>query len=87
MPQKRLIANALRKDGEVCALGAVGAKRGINLESIDPDDYEFVGATFNIAEPLAREIEYFNDEHGPYQETPEQRWGRVYLWAKEQIKA
>jgi hypothetical protein len=40
MPVKRLIPGALRKDGEVCAMGAIGAKRGVNLEALDPDDYE-----------------------------------------------
>lgn len=85
MPEKRLIRNELRKDGEVCALGAVGSKRGMNLDSIDPEDYDGVAASFGIAHQLAREIVFENDEMGDI-DTPEQRWNRVHLWAKTHLR-
>lgn len=85
MPEKRLIASELKKDGEVCALGALGVKRGIPLEHIDPEDYELVAANFNIAEQLAREVVYQNDE-GCSRMTPEQRWTEMHSWAKNKIK-
>ena len=86
MPEKRLIANELRKNGEVCALGALGTKRGIKLESIDPDDYEEVAATFDIAHQLCREVVWQNDDMGD-QDTPEQRWHRMHEWAKSKLKS
>jgi len=86
MPEKKLIRNELKtQTGEVCALGAVGVKRGIKLESIDPEDYETVGQAFGIAHQLAQEIVWENDECS-YGETPEDRWNRIYKWAKDKIK-
>lgn len=87
MPEKRLIADALRKgEGEYCALGVIGAKRGINLDAIDPDDAENIHVPFGIANAMAREIEWVNDEAGPHVQTPEQRWSRVRAWVARQIK-
>lgn len=97
MPEKILIAGELQADGAYCTLGVVGAKRGINMADIDPEDYERVAKEFGIAEALAREIEYINDELGDdYKvvdgkwtrcaETPEERWLRVRKWVGEQIK-
>lgn len=87
MPEKRLIAHELvSNDGEVCALGAVALARGQDVSWVDPEAYEVVAKQFNIAEPLAREIEWENDE-GVYgsQETPEHRWERMRAWAIEHI--
>lgn len=64
MPAKRLIKEELEADGQVCALGAVGKARGLDMEPIDPEDYERVALTFGIAEPMAQEIMYLNDEVG-----------------------
>ncbi len=85
MPEKRLITDELHKDGEVCALGALGLKRGINMEHIDPEDSEVVAANFNIAAPLAQEVVYRNDEYFDSC-TPEERWQHILTWAKKQIK-
>lgn len=85
MPERRLIKNELYKEGEVCALGALGSKRGINMESIDPEDYEAVAVTFDIAAPLAQEVVYMNDEYCSYQ-TPEERWEFIHSWATQQLK-
>lgn len=85
MPTKRLISGELEKDGEHCALGAVGAKRGMDMSDIDPDEYEQVASRFGIAEALAREIEYINDDWA--HETPERRWVRVHKWVAENIIA
>lgn len=83
MPEKRLISKHLRKDGEVCALGAVGAKRGMNLESLDPEDFEILGTEFGIAHQLVQEIEFLNDEGCCG--TPEQRWESILAWAKKHL--
>lgn len=86
MPVKRLIANDLRKDGEVCALGSVGAKRGIDLEGLDPEDYDTLANVFGIANQLVQEIEYMNDD-AEWNDTPEKRWQRIHSWATSHLKA
>lgn len=85
MPNKALISEALEWEGQHCALGVVGAARGIEMGSIDPFcEYEVANA-FDIAPALAQEIAYINDEGTYRAETPEQRWERVYAWAKSKI--
>lgn len=95
MPVKRLITNALEYNGEVCALGAVGRARGVSMAGLDPENSEAVAGTFDIADCLAREVVYMNDEayygsrgpDGKWQpETPEQRWERMRKWAASQIR-
>lgn len=63
MPVKELIANELEADGQYCALGVVGAQRGIAFTEIDPYDRETVADTFGIAPAMAAEIVYENDEY------------------------
>lgn len=85
MPQKRLIAHELAKDGEVCAIGSVGLARGIVMDRLDPEEPEAVGKVFGIPTILAQEIVYENDER-EYRETPEERWVRIRSWATEHLK-
>lgn len=85
MPDKRLIAHELVQDGDVCALGVVGKARGIEIEKIDPEDSSTVAAKFDIAEALAREIVWVNDEEGCHTETPEERFRRVRAWVSQHI--
>lgn len=89
MPEKRLIAGDLRKQGEVCAIGAVGLRRGVDMEKLDPENPEEVAKTFGIATCLAQEIVFENDEREEWRgrsETPEQRWQRMRHWATENLK-
>lgn len=85
MPEKVLIAHELEADGDHCALGVVGRERGIDLKSIDPEDYWYVAKQFDIAEALSREIVFINDEVGNYDETPQRRWIRVRRWVDENL--
>jgi hypothetical protein len=87
MPQKRLIADELVQDGEYCALGVLGAAKGLALDSIDPHDTETVAAQFDVAEPLVREIVFINDEAGWWDDPPEERWRRVRNWVARQISS
>ncbi len=87
MPDKRLISEDLISDGRVCALGAVGVKRGMDMSEIDPDDHEAVAAKFGIAHAMACELMYLNDEWGPRAETPEQRFVRMRAWVVGKIRA
>lgn len=83
---RRLAPNVLEADGEVCAIGAVGRARGINMESIDPEAHEIVASTFGIPDALACEIMFENDEVC-FRETPEERYARIRKWVESKIRA
>lgn len=85
MPVKRLIADELVKDGEYCALGALGAKRGIDMSNIDPTDADKVGELFDIAPCMAQDIVYTNDEYFSSR-TPEERWQKMRDWVASLIR-
>jgi len=98
MPEKRLIREALEAEGEVCAIGALGRARGIDMSNIDPEDPNEVAPLFNIAECLAQEVVYMNDEYFDFhyvevngrstrmEYTPEERWQKMRKWVAEQIR-
>lgn len=86
MPAKRLISNDLVRDGDACALGVVGLARGVvGMDKMRLDDITSVAGQFDIADCMAREVVYINDEWWP-PETPEERWARVRKWAAAHIK-
>lgn len=89
MPDKTLISEALEHEGAVCAIGAVGIARGIDMSGLDPENGELVGKAFGIAECMAREITYENDEFDAYRTvpmTPQQRWQHMRDWAQRHLK-
>jgi hypothetical protein len=86
MPEKRLIAKDLESSGNVCAIGSVGVRRGVDLAVLDPHDPEGISDAFGIAHQLVREIEWENDE-GAWDETPEQRWTRMRAWAVSRVRS
>lgn len=86
LPEKKLIADDLECEGCVCAIGAVGKARGVDMGALDPDDYSRVASTFGINEKLAQEIVWVNDEAGPWKETDETRFARVRAWVVSQIR-
>lgn len=94
MPEKRLIRHALQaEDGEVCAIGALGKARGVDMSDIDPEEPDQVAPVFDIAECLAQEVVYMNDEYFDYRYvdhkrieiTPEELWQKMRAWVAEQI--
>jgi hypothetical protein len=85
MPERRLIAHELAADGAFCAIGSVGAARGVDMAPIDPEDHDKVARVFGISAALVREIEWLNDEAAPSTETPEQRWQRMRDWASANL--
>ena len=87
MPEKRLIADELEAKGEVCAIGALGLTRGIDMNAIDPEDPPQVALAFDIAECLAQEVVYENDEGSWHDETPEKRWIRMRKWVASKLAA
>ena len=86
MPDKRLIADSLQAEGEFCTIGVIGAKRGIDMAALDPDDREAVGEAFGISPAMASEIVFMNDEGSWQAETPEQRWQRMRTWVDSNIQ-
>lgn len=94
MPTKELIADNLSTEGGFCTLGAVGAARGMDMSGIDPDEREQVAASFSVAEALAAEIMFENDEGSSYAfwyvnnskpTTPAQRWQHMRDWIAKHI--
>lgn len=89
MPEKRLVKGELEDgEGSVCALGCLGKAKGVALKSIDTEDWETLGETFNIAKQLAQEVMFRNDEGDDFgmRMTPEERWQYVRRWAAHQIR-
>ena len=84
MPDKRLIAESLVSGGNFCTLGVLGEARGLDLESMDPDDAETVARAFGVADCLAREVVFMNDDAWD-DDTPEQRFTRMRRWVESQI--
>lgn len=87
LPEKQLVAWELEAHGQVCAIGSVGLARGVDMSKLDPEDSATVAGAFGIAEPLAQEIVWMNDEAGPWKETPEQRFARMRQWIASNIRA
>lgn len=87
LPERKLISHDLEKDGAVCAIGAVGKARGVDMSKLDPEDCDTVANTFGIARALAQEIVYMNDEAPPYNETPEERFERMRRWIEKELFA
>lgn len=93
MPEKKLVTEEIVDDsGSVCSLGALGKAKGYDLETLDPYDYDDLGAKFNIAHQLAQEVMYENDERPVHlvdnkyvRETPELRWERMRKWAMSNL--
>ncbi|MBO1362069.1 hypothetical protein J2D73_20005 [Acetobacter sacchari] len=85
MEKKELIAEELEAEGAFCTLGVVGHERGLDMQSVDPDDPEVVAKLFGIAPALVREIVFMNDEWPHHTETPAQRWSRMRGWAEKQL--
>lgn len=80
LPEHKLIANDLECDGAVCAIGAVGKARGIDMSDLDPEDISTVAGKFGISEALAQEIVYLNDEWD-FREPADRRFQRMRAWA------
>lgn len=73
MPDKALATHSFTRGGEVCALGAVALKRGIDVSEFevapldenswdDEINHDALADKFGIAACLAREVMYENDE-------------------------
>lgn len=86
MPVRELIAGELEDNGRVCALGAVGKQRGLNMVEVDAYDHEAIASMFNISHALACEVMFENDERHFEHRSSSQRWEYMYQWAKENLR-
>jgi len=85
MSDKRLVTDTLEADGQFCTLGVLGSKRGLDMAVIDAHCRESVSHAFGIAEAMAAEVVFENDECG-WNDSPEQRWQRMRKWVDSNIK-
>lgn len=85
MEEKILIHGDLINENGCCAIGVVCKARNVNTAGVDVEDASAVGNLVNISKSMAAEIEYINDEDGPYNETPSERWVRVRKWVAKQL--
>lgn len=86
MPEKRLVSGDLEThEGAVCALGALGRHRRVDMSQLDTYDHDGLGTAFGIAKVLAAETMFENDESGC--KTPEERWQHIRDWADSQLRA
>lgn len=83
--QRRLIPGHMEMGGEFCAMGLVAHAREVKIEN--QWDTEEAAHKLNIANAMAREIAYENDEgtYNYHNETPEQRWQRMRRWVDDQL--
>lgn len=87
MPKRELIANELvTANGEMCALGALGVARAMDMTRLDPEDIASVAEAFGVNEKLIREIVWENDEAWGCRQSPAMRWKDVRDWAASMIK-
>jgi len=69
-----------------CALGVVALRRGIDTSRIDIEDYDNIHCPFGIANAMAREIIYENDESWPHPKSDEERWRKMRWWVEYYIR-
>jgi len=91
LQEKRLIVGELQDEhGAVCALGSVGASRGLDMSHLSYDDNrDKLASVFDVAGALVAEIEFINDDDFGYlssAETEGRRFHRVRNWVVENIK-
>jgi hypothetical protein len=87
---QRLIGESLENEhGEVCALGAVGRRRGLDMREVDYEDPDSVANFFGIATKLAQEIMWVNDEYTRRNNVPAmmKRYHTVRQWVLQQIRS
>lgn len=86
MPHKALYPDELvTPSGQYCALGVLGAARGLDLAALDPEDTHAVAERFGVSNALVKEIVFINDEYAT-SFNPEMRFHVVRDWVKRQIK-
>lgn len=88
LPEKKLIKDELvTSSGEVCAIGSVMVKRGVNAKALDTYDSEGIADAMGISNALVKEIEFINDDCWDYSGmSDERRFEIVRGWVASHIK-
>lgn len=90
IPEKRLIGDALFKDGRCCALGALVRARGLGgvvTNGSTQADADALGVPLELMEEITGEndrYEFGDDGYGP--ETAAERFVRVRAWVASKIR-
>lgn len=82
LPEKYLLGNLLYDDaGGVCAIGAYGKYKGVNLATFDPEegDHDEVGIAGGMPRLVAWKVVEMNDIELETAK-PEQRYRRMLAW-------
>lgn len=90
MKRKELIAGDFQADGSFCTLGVAAAAQGVDMSDVKVDELGgeagvVAGGRLNIAEAMACEIMFMNDEGVYGNEKPAERWVRMRKWIADQI--
>jgi hypothetical protein len=88
MPFKGLVSEELACEDGMCALGVLGAARGIDFSGHDPEDIERVARDLDVTPMLVAEVSFMNDE-GDFScayESVGARWVRMRQWIGSKIK-
>jgi len=91
LPKRELFKDRFNKEGGVCALGALGLKRNMDMceldsqiENDEPVETKFIAHKFGITPTLAWEIIYANDDERS-SVTPSKRYRRFLKWLDKKI--
>jgi hypothetical protein len=84
LPEKRLIHGELEnEEGEVCAIGAYGKRKGLDLSKFDVDsDTDEVGIAGGMPALVAWKVVEMNDMELDLDVTPEQRYEKMLAWVE-----
>lgn len=95
LPEKRLIAHELERDGDVCAIGALVKYKGITPKN-DPDgEMDLIGVECGIPRLAAWKLVELNDsildtkwsDGKLIPLTPEERYQSVLDWVRKRLKS
>lgn len=89
LPEKRLIHGTLEdEDGNVCAIGAYGKRKGLDLSKFDVDsDTDEVGIAGGMPKLVAWKVVEMNDIEFDYAVTPEERYTKMLAWVEKKLQA
>ncbi len=87
LPGKRLIHGALEDEsGGVCAIGAYGKRKGVDLSRFDVDtDTDQVGIAGGMPPLVAWKVVEMNDVEFGRHVTPEQRYLKLLAWVESKL--
>jgi len=89
LPDKRLLHKALEdEEGGVCAIGAYGKRKGVDLSKFDLDtDTDEVGIVGGMPRLVAWKVVEMNDFQFDRHFTPEQRYEKMLAWIDSKLQA